>query len=144
MLWYRACFSLFISPSLLHLCVICRKFHLHANLSEFGHVLPEFLPFSSSPPGEQQTCTHSNTKQMRNITEILNPHHLLHISSYQSLDKHRHISIHAACKKCSHTKCNLPEYVRMETPPMTQGLWFWPCGGYMLMVQSVHHSFLVE
>lgn len=72
-MWHSACFSLFIRPSLLHLCVICRKFHLHANCSEFGHTqprVPATFPLTSwrATHTHTQTCTHVNTEQMRNIS----------------------------------------------------------------------------
>lgn len=65
-MWHTACFSLSLSigPRRLHLCVICRKFHLHANFSEFGHSqAAEFLPLSRSPPREQDTHTQTHTKR---------------------------------------------------------------------------------
>lgn len=92
-MWHRAYFSLFIGPTLLHLCVICRKFLLHANSTEFGHTPTKSSCHFPVHLLERNTCTHANTKQMTNITESVQ-----HFQ-YYSVDKHRHISIHSTCKK---------------------------------------------
>lgn len=90
-MWHRACFSLFIRPSLLHLCVICRKFHLHASCSDFGHSqprVPATFPLTSWRATLTHTCTHANTKQMRNITDSV-PHFQLLLSGREDTSAYR-------------------------------------------------------
>lgn len=74
---------------------------------KFGHTqhwVPVTFPLTSSRTRD----THTHTNQMWNITETLLQ--VFHISSYYSVNKHRHISVHATCKKCSHAEINLQEF----------------------------------
>lgn len=68
-------FSLFVMPSLLHFCVICRKFHEHANSIEFGHTpptVPATFPLTSWG-GAQTHEEYSDDRYYRNCSVFPEP-----------------------------------------------------------------------
>lgn len=115
-MWHRACFSLFIRPSLLHLCVICRKFQLHANCSEFGHTPPR-VPATFPLTSWRATHTHTQTPNRWEI--LLKP--CFKCSTFPVTTQWTSIdtSAYATCKKCSHAEWNHSELSSVETTPMT-------------------------
>lgn len=114
-MWHRAYFSLFIRPTLLHLCVIGRKFHLHANSIKFGHTPPGVPATFPAHLLERNTCMWGKSKQWTDFTESVQ------YFQYHSADKHGHINMYSLFKACSHTDCYLPECSSVETTPMTPG-----------------------
>lgn len=140
-MWHRACFSLFIRPSLLHLCVICRKFHLHANCSEFGRTPPR-VP--ATFPLTSWRARHTHTQTLNRWEILLKPCFKCSTfpvtTQWTSIDTSAY-TLHA---KNAPTQ-NATSQSSVEWKPLLwhQGLWFWSLGCYMLVAQSVHQSFWV-
>lgn len=137
-MWHTACFSLFIRPSLLHLRVICRKFHLHANCGEFGHTpprVPATFPLTSS----RATHKHAHTQTLTDEK--------YHWSKSSTFPVTTHWTSIDTSAYTLHVK-NAPTQITtsqssVEWKPLLwhRGLWFWPLACYILMVQSLYQSF---